>query len=170
MAVASPALAELGELHFGRKSAQPPFREVCEFYDRAEPMLKFDVLRFDQAQIESIAAAFSETLAERRYTCYACAILPDHGHIVIRKHRERAEEMIGHLKNASRLRLSNERLAPRNHPVWTSGGWKSFLDSIAAVRAAMHYVEKNPLKAGLATQRWPFVPPYDGWNFGKRNP
>jgi REP element-mobilizing transposase RayT len=168
--VASPELAVLGELHFGRKSVQPPFHEVRDFYERAEPLLKFDVLRFDRQQIEHIAAAFGETIAERRYTCYAVAILPDHTHVVIRKHRDRAEEMIGRLQNASRLRLSSARAAPANHPVWTSGGWKSFLDSPAAVSAAVRYVEKNPQKAGLGAQKWSFVQPYDGWNFGKRNP
>ena len=168
--VVSPDLAELGELHHGRKSVQPPFHEVRNFYERAEPLLKFDVMRFDRAQIESIAAAFSAIVAERRYTCYACAILPDHTHIVVRKHRDRAESMIARLQEASRLRLSSEGLSPPNHPVWTSGGWKSFLDSPAAVSAAVRYVEKNPVKAGLGAQKWPFVQPYDGWSFGKRNP
>lgn len=168
--VVSPLLAELGELPFGRKLSQPPFHEVRDFYNRAESRLIFPVVRFDQARIESIAAAFSGTIAERRYTCYACAILPDHTHVVIRKHLDRAEEMIVNLQNASRLRLSSEGLAPHNHPVWTSGGWKSFLDSPAAVSAAVRYVEKNPQKAGLGAQKWPFVQPYDGWSFGKRDP
>ena len=73
-------------------------------------------------------------------------------HVVIRKHRDRAEEMIAHLQEASRLRLSSERLVPREHPIWTTGGWKSFLDSPAAVAAAVRYVEKNPVKAGLGVQ------------------
>ncbi len=166
--IASPLLAELGELHFGRKSSQPPFHEVRDFYKRAEPLLNFPVVRFDQAQIETIAAAFADAILERRYTCYACAILSDHVHIVIRKHRDRAESMIARLQEASRLRLSSEGLSPPNHPVWTSGGWKSFLDSPAAVSAAVRYVEKNPQKAGLGAQKWQFVRPYDGWTFRKR--
>ncbi len=168
--VASPQLVELGELHIGRKSVQPRFHEVRDFYQRAEPLLKFDVVRFDQQQIELIAAAFSEAIAAQQYTCYACAILPDHAHVVIRKHRDRAEEMIAHLQEASRLRLSNARLVPRDHPVWTGGGWKSFLDSPAGVSAAVRYVEKNPVKSRLGLQNWPLVQPYDGWNFGKRIP
>jgi REP element-mobilizing transposase RayT len=168
--VASPVLAELGVLHFGRKSVQPRFHEVRDFYKRAEPLLKFDVTRFDQQQIELIATAFSATIAERHYTCYACAILPDHAHIVLRKHRDRAEEMIGTLNEASRLRLSSARFVQFEHPVWTGGGWKSFLDSPAAVSAAVRYVEKNPVKSGLGTQYWPFVQPYDGWTFKPRKP
>ena len=38
--VASPRLVELGELHFGRKPVQPPFREVRDFYQRVEPLLE----------------------------------------------------------------------------------------------------------------------------------
>lgn len=168
--VASPFLAELGELHYGRKKAQPPFQEVREFYGRAEPLLKFDVIRFDRRQIESIAAGFAEAIAAQQYTCYASAILADHVHVVIRKHRDRAEEMIAHLQEASRLRLSSARLVPFEHPVWTGGGWKSFLDSPAAVTAAVRYVEKNPVKSGLDVQSWPFVQPYDGWTFKSRKP
>jgi REP element-mobilizing transposase RayT len=168
--VASPELAEFGEIHFGRKKIQPRFHEVRDFYERAEPLLKFDVIRFDQRQIELIAAAFSEAIAERSHTCYACAILPDHVHFVIRKHRDRAEEMIARLMDASRLRLSSARLVPRDHPVWTGGGWKSFLDTPAAVTAAIRYVEKNPVKAGLEVQSWPFAQPYDGWSFKPRKP
>jgi hypothetical protein len=89
--------------------------------------------------------------------------MPDHVHLVIRKHRHLAEEMIERLQLASRLRLSDSGLAPADHPVWTSGGWKVFLDSPIAVRGRVAYVEGNPQKARLGRQRWPFVTAYDGW-------
>jgi REP element-mobilizing transposase RayT len=165
--VASPILAQVGELHYGRKKSQPRFNTVREFYERADPLLKFDVIRFDQRQTEIVAESFADVISAQHYTCYACAILPDHVHVVIRKHRDRAEEMISHLQETSRLRLSSERLLPRDHPVWTGGGWKSFLDSPTAVAAAVRYVERNPVKAELGAQEWPFAQPYDGWNFGK---
>ncbi len=57
---------------------------------------------------------------------------------------------------------------PREHPVWTDGGWKSLLDSPASVNSATRYVEKNPEKSGFGVQNWPFVQPYNGWNFGMR--
>jgi REP element-mobilizing transposase RayT len=166
--VAAPQLAELGELHFGRKKIQPPRRVVREFYDRAEPLLQFPVIRFDEAQIDQIACGFTEAIAQHHYTCYACAIMPDHVHLVIRKHRHRAEDMIDNLQSASRLRLSKCGALPNDHPVWTLGGCKRFLGTLDHVRTAIRYVENNPIKIGLPAQSWPFVMPYDNWPFHKR--
>jgi REP element-mobilizing transposase RayT len=166
--VASPLLGELGELHYGRKTIQPKPSTVREFYERAEELLGHPLIRFDSQQIVEIAAAFADTIARHAYTCYACAILPDHVHIVIRKHRHRAEEMIFNLQNESRSRLCDANTVPVNHPVWTRGGWKRFLDAPEAVRTVARYVEKNPLKARTEPQKWPFVKAYDGWGCNKR--
>jgi hypothetical protein len=141
---------------------------VRQFYEQAEPLLSHPVIRFDGTQIATIAAALGEAILATPYTCYACAIMADHVHLVIRKHRHKAEEMIERLQDASRLRLSAAGLVPADHPVWTSGGWRVFLDSPAAVRGRVAYVEGNPEKAASARQVWPFVTAYDGWSFGRR--
>ncbi len=167
-AVATPQIAELGEPHLGRRKVQPPPAAVREFKESAQPRLKFSVLNFDAQHIESIAAAFADTISQHAYTCYACAILPDHVHLVLRKHKHRAEAMIENLQRASRLRLCNERQIPRDHPCWTAGGWRGFLNSPAAVRRVIRYVENNPRKAGLPPQTWEFITPYDNWPFHKR--
>ncbi|MCH8044719.1 MAG: transposase [Planctomycetes bacterium] len=39
---------------------------------------------FSNEQIDIIAGAFTEVVSEQPYTCYACAIMPDHVHLVIR--------------------------------------------------------------------------------------
>jgi REP element-mobilizing transposase RayT len=153
----------LGELHYGRRKSQPAATVVREFYRTAEPKLKFAVLRFSAEQFATIGAGLSDAIADRAYTCYACAILPDHAHLVIRKHRDRAEMMIETLQRATRLRLSSDQLIPRDHPCWTEGGWRGFLDTPTAVRSAIRYVEENPVKDGLSPQSWPFVVPYDNW-------
>jgi REP element-mobilizing transposase RayT len=165
--VAASTIAELGELHYGRKRVQPHPATVREFQQAAEELLKYSVIRFDSQQVDAIALAFAETITEQTYTCYACAIMPDHAHLVIRKHKHRAERMIDLLQEASRLRLSNEGLIPHDHPCWTTGGWCGFLDSPAAVRRAILYVENNPVKAGFPAQNWKFVTPYNGWPFHK---
>lgn len=162
-AVAAEPLAELGPLHYGRRRIQPPPREVREFYDRAEPLLQFPVIRFDQRQIDLVAAALGDAIANDRYTCYAAAVMPDHVHLVIRKHRDHAEQMIETLQNSTRLRLSTSGIVPTDHPVWTHGGWKRFLNSPDDVRSVIRYIENNPTKSGLPPQRWSFVTPYDGW-------
>ena len=107
--VASDVLADLGSLHHGRKRVQPAGWEIRNFYDRAVDRLKFPLIRLDEPMIASVAAAFAETIATFKYTCYACAIMPDHVHMVIRKHRDLAEDMILNLQRASHLRLRGRR-------------------------------------------------------------
>jgi len=163
--VENPLLADLGELHYGRKKTQPPPNVVREFYGRADGRLRHASSTLDFAAIETIGRAFGECCAELRYTCYACAILADHVHVVIRKHRHKAEEMIRNLQRQSRLALSASGHFRANHPVWTEGGWRGFLNSPDRVRTVLRYVERNPMKSGLPAQQWPFVIAYDGGPF-----
>jgi REP element-mobilizing transposase RayT len=161
--VRSGVLAGLGPHYFGRRKTQPPGSIIREFYDRARDVLKFPLLKMSAADAAGVAEAFAYVVAQSRYTCYACAIMPDHVHIVIRKHRDNAEQMIENLQESSRLRLSALGLRTPDHPVWTSGGWKGFLDNQDEVRKKIAYVESNPPHMGLPEQRWGFVTPYDGW-------
>ena len=161
--IASDVIAELGELHHGRRKVQPASRVIREFQQRAKEVLKFPLLKFAAEDFPTIAAGFAAAIAEHRYTCYACAIMPDHVHILIRKHKHQAEEMIENLQESSRLRLSSVGLRTLDHPVWTQGGGKVFLDHPRAVRETIGYVERNPVKRRLPPQQWTFVRPYDGW-------
>jgi hypothetical protein len=165
--VISRKLATLGAGHYGRKRVQPRRGKVREFYARAEPLLVYPVIRFDEAQRAAIGAALGDAMLGAPYTCWACAVLADHVHVVLRKHRHRAEEMIERLQEATRERLERQALVSSGHPAWTVGGWKVFLDSPRAVRRRVAYVEKNPEKEGLGRQAWPFVIAYDGWGGAK---
>lgn len=163
-AIACDVIGDLGELHFGRKQLQPNGKIVRDFYEHAANVLKFPLLLFDEAARTMIAEAFAEIVDECRYTCYACAIMPDHIHILIRKHRDSAEEMAKKLKNASRLRLSKNGIRDGDHPTWTGGhGWTVFLDHPKEIHRTIPYIEKNPEKIGLPKQIWPFVKQYDNW-------
>ncbi|HXG11980.1 MAG TPA: transposase [Gemmataceae bacterium] len=158
------AIAELGQLHQGRKRLQPAGRVVRQFYERAAALLQHPLLPLDEAAREEVGRAFRQVIDEQRYTCYGCAIMPDHVHILIRKHKHPAEDMIDVLKEVSRSRLIAAGYRPTDHPVWTGGGgWKVFLDHPEEVRRTIRYIEKNPLSVGLGEQRWPFVQVYDGW-------
>lgn len=153
-------IAELGELHHGRKSLQPAGRDVAAFYAQASEVLAYPLRRFDEAQISMIADAFADVIAERKYTCYACAIMADHVHLCIRKHRDTAEEMMEHLKALSRKRLRENGGFASDHPVWVGGlGWKVFLDHPKDVRRTIGYINRNP----RSRQRWPFVIEYNDW-------
>ncbi len=166
--VASSGIAALGDVHFGRRKMQPAGHVVREFYDRASQTLKHELLEVRNEAVVVVGEAFAQVIAARQYTCYACAIMPDHVHILIRKHRDTAEEMIGALQIASRNALVSQGIRPSEHPVWTSGsGWKVFLDHPDVVERTIRYVEKNPLEIGLPKQHWPFVTKYDRWPLHK---
>ena len=161
--IASDVIADLGTLHFGRKKVQPSSREVREFRDRAKNALKYPLLDFKLAEFSAIAAGFADAIRRQNYTCYACAIMPDHVHMILRKHKHQAEEMLENLQETSRLQLCTTGLRSFDHPVWGGPGWKVFLDTPAAIRRTIGYIEKNPVQWKLPRQSWSFVKPYDGW-------
>jgi REP element-mobilizing transposase RayT len=161
--IAADVIAELGELHYGRKKVQPSAREVREFRERSRGLLKHPLLDFKVSDFSIIADGLAEVIRRNVYTCYACAIMPDHVHAIIRKHKRQAEEMLLNLQESSRLRLRNAGVRSDDHPVWGGPGWKVFLDSPTDIRRTIHYIEENPVKWRLPRQQWSFVTPYDGW-------
>jgi REP element-mobilizing transposase RayT len=157
------AIAGLGELHYGRKKIQPAGRVIREFYEAAQSVLKHALLKFTEEETRAIGAAFAEVIRARDYTCYGCAIMPDHVHVLIRKHRDWAETMIAHLQDASREAVLRAGRRKPDHPVWGGPGWKVYLDCRDDMQRTVKYVRENPIKAGRPLQSWPFVEAYDGW-------
>src|SRR5437879_6398630 len=80
-------LKDLGALHHGRKKIQPYSSDLRAFDDRAAPLLRFPVIEFTTEAMATIAQAFAQVIETCTYTCYACAILPDHVHLLLRKHK-----------------------------------------------------------------------------------
>jgi REP element-mobilizing transposase RayT len=155
-------IGELGAIHFGRKSIQPSGRELRAFYNQAQKNLSHELLTFIPHEFSVVASALGEAIEECTYTCYACAIMPDHVHLLIRKHKDSAEQMIEKLQSLSRKRL--EHLRPAGHPLWTRGGWKIFLDHPDEMwHHTIRYIEENPIRQHLPRQSWPFVVAYDNW-------
>ncbi len=162
-AIFKEELKQLGAVHFGRKNIQPRRSEGRAFYEQADHLLQHPRIEFTDVMISEIGQSFGETIRRFNYTCYACAILPDHCHLVIRAHRDPAERMIDELQKFSRFKLFGLKLLPDDHPVWIEGGWKVFLGTTDQIRGRIRYVELNPIKAGRPAQRWDFVTTYDGW-------
>jgi REP element-mobilizing transposase RayT len=156
-------LKDLGELHHKRKRPQPASHDLARIYDSASAVLRFPLLTFATTEVERIAAAFQNVIRDQRYTCYACAIMPDHVHILIRKHKHQAEEMTQRLQRESHIALREGGMFDWEHPVWGGPGWKIFLDHPADIWRTIHYIEGNPPKIGWARQNWPSVTRYDGW-------
>ena len=150
----------LGELHEGRQFPQPPRQTLKPFHSDAQPQLEHPVLWFDAAKRQLIADAFAQTMQDRRYTCFACAILSNHAHLVLRKHRDRAETMIDHLRSDCALRLRRLADVPDIHPVWNTGHYKKFLFTPTGITRTVAYIRNNPARERIPEQNFPFVTPY----------
>ncbi len=161
--IRSDVVADLGRLHYGRKRIQPASCEIRGFYERAGSNLQHPLRTFDSACVGVIAEAFAETIRHHLYTCYAAAIMPDHIHMVIRKHKHIAEEMIHNFQDQSRSRLRDAGFYSQDHPVWGGPGWKVFQDHPDDIRRTIEYVRQNPVKMRKTEQGWGFVTTYDGW-------
>jgi hypothetical protein len=133
------------------------------FFERSRGALAHRVYELAPEEFGLVAGAFAAVIRERWYTCYACAILPDHVHLLIRKHWDWAETMIEHLQRASRAALIAAGRRPGPHPVWGGPGWKVFQNTREDMKRIVRYIGGNPRKHGLPEQTWPFVTPYDGW-------
>jgi REP element-mobilizing transposase RayT len=160
----------LGPIHHGRKPEhlQPSREELKEFYKEANPLLNFPKFWLGDAKRQAVGEAFAEVVAKEGYTVWAFAILSNHAHLVIRRHRDDALVMWQKFADASRLRLrEQESLAPE-HPVWASRPYKVFLRTPHEVRTRVHYVESNPEKEGLPRQQYEFVKVYNNWPFHKQ--
>ena len=131
--------------------------------------LQYNPVRFNPEQMRAVARSIARAVAESGYIVFACSILPEHVHLVVQRHRNLAEQMIGHFK----ARATQEMLELGIHPflqyrradgkipqMWARRGWKVFLTSVEDILRAIPYVEDNPLKQGLPRQTHPFVTPY----------
>lgn len=156
-------LSELGPIHHGRKRIQPPRRELKQFYRDANPLLDFEPMWFDDAKRQAIAGAFAQVVNSQRYTVWACAILSNHAHLCIRRHRDDAVTMWNTFAESSRDVLRGFEDVPDDHPVWSTRPYKVFLDSSEDVRRVVSYIQRNPTHEKLRPQPWSLVQPYDGW-------
>jgi REP element-mobilizing transposase RayT len=134
----------------------------------AKATLKYPPVRFNGFQARAVARGFAGILQKLDLRVFACAIMPDHVHILMGKHFEPVETVMGYLKRAASRRLSFESIHPleayrsANGSVptaWAVGGWVRYLDAWEDVAECETYVEQNPLRAGFKRQIWGFVAP-----------
>jgi REP element-mobilizing transposase RayT len=166
--VAAGTIAELGPRHYGRKPEQPSSFELIQFRKRAKSVLKHELLSFDAEDVQVLSCRFADVIRKRNYTCYACAIMPDHVHLLIRKHRDKGEAMIEQFQQVSRELLIAQSRRPSDHPVWGGPGWNVFQRTPQQIRTTIEYIRNNPVKIGRPVQTWPFLTTYDGWKPGLR--
>jgi REP element-mobilizing transposase RayT len=156
-------IAGLGDVHFGRKRQQPSRGDLLRFQMQARETLAHRVYQFHDDERNMIADAIATVIAERNYVCHACAIMPEHVHILIRRHADDAETMIEPIQARSKTMLIDAGRRPKVHPVWGGPGWTGFLNSQEDIERTIEYIRNNPLEIGWPIQEWDFVRRYDGW-------
>lgn len=134
---------------------------------RARQSLKYGAVHFNGIQARAVAQGFANACHKSGYRVLACAILPDHVHMVIARTSMRLiERIVGHLKARATQELIREGIHPfrekhdpkgRVPSCWVQHGWNVYLDSHADIQRAVEYVNSNPLRAGLKSQNWRFV-------------
>ncbi|MFT3785186.1 MAG: hypothetical protein QM770_03350 [Tepidisphaeraceae bacterium] len=152
-------LRDLGPIHHGRKRVQPPREDLRAFFREAEPKLDHAVIWFDEAMRNVIGQSFGKTIRSRGYTCWACAVMPNHAHLVIRTHREHHDEIWTHLTEDAHDVLKTLRLIPDDHPVWAARPYAVLMNTRPQILTRLGYVERNPTEARLPSQKWDFVVP-----------
>jgi hypothetical protein len=130
--------------------------------------LKYPPVRLTRPQADSVSRGFVLAIKEGGYPCHACAILHDHAHLVLGRSSRPIERISGHLKSSAARQLTEDGLHPfqkvqlpdgRRPSLWGEGSWRVFIDNTDHLHAAIRYVEQNPLKERMSSQRWPFVVP-----------
>lgn len=153
-------LEALGEIHHGRKRVQPARTELKDFHRQAEPLLEQDVLWFDGRMRTTIAQSFASTAANFGYTIWACAVMRNHAHLVVRRHKQPYQVMWRTLAEASRQSLGVVAEVSPRHRVWGERPFSRYLYTPGDIRTRIQYVKDNPGKEGLAPQEWEFVVTY----------
>ena len=140
--------------------------------EAARAALLYPPVTFTGAQAVIMAAAFADGCRRSGFIILACAILPDHVHLVIARHSYDVEQVVNRLKGAATRALADADAHPlaghvdgqgKTPSPWAQGLWKVFLDTPEDVIRSVKYAEDNPLEAGLKRQRWSFVTPLTEW-------
>lgn len=140
-------------------------------YDAAEHnllkyRLKYPTFEFSGVQARAVARGFARACADAQYCVLACAIMPDHAHIVFACHKHKAESIVAHFKRAASQSLREEGVHPFQSFVsdgvsppspWARGRWIVYINSDRNLERAIEYVNDNPVRAGLRRQNWKFV-------------
>ncbi len=160
-----PGLGEAGAMHLGRKRVQPSREELKAFRRRIDPLLQWPIIWFDDAKRQAAGEACGQVITTRGYTCYAAAVMNNHVHLLIRRHRDKAEAMIDALWEMLGDAIRALPDVPEDHPVWSRDPYKQFKSTPEQVWSCIDYINGNPRQAGKPPQHWPFVQPYNNWPF-----
>ncbi len=119
----------------------------------AKSALQRPAVKFDGMQARAIRRGFAACAEKSDLRIWACAILPDHWHLVVGTRRLLVEGIHPFGSTTEGRRIAK---------CFARGEWSGFLENEDEVRHAIRYVEGNPMKEGLRRQRWGFVAEFAG--------
>ncbi len=131
----------------------------------AKEALVRPAVQFTGAQAKAVAEGFADYARDGGLEVWACAVMPDHVHLVLGRHRLDVEKLVIQLKGHATVKLTEAGLHPfttagQRPKCFARGAWKVFLETAEDVARAVKYVENNPVKEGKNPQRWSFVKPF----------
>lgn len=110
----------------------------------AKRFLKYPAVKFDGVQARAVARGFARYVKRTGLPLWACAILPDHVHLVVGRLRMLVEQLVIQLKGEATQELEREGIHPlaaykfegrRVPQCWARGEWKVYLDPEDVERA-----------------------------------
>src|SRR5262249_52150793 len=137
----------------------------------AKKALNRPAVQFSGVQARAIGRGFARYVEQSGLRVWACAILPDHLHLVVGRFRLKIEPVVIQLKGAATEQLIEEGIHPfgdtrlpngRPPKCFARGQCAPYLDTVEDIRRAIQYVDDNPLNEGKPGQNWSFVVPFDG--------
>ena len=137
----------------------------------AKEALKYPAVELSGIQARAVARGIAAIVPKVGLVVYACAIMPDHVHLVVARHPLNGDELLACVKRAGTRGLNEEGLHPmrpyarangRLPSPWGARGWKVMLFSREDMLSRIRYVERKPVAAGFKAQGWSFVAPYLG--------
>jgi REP element-mobilizing transposase RayT len=167
---------------FGETTQHPPQRNVAQLSadeialrEQMRAALLYPAVTLSGKQALSVANGFGRQAEKSAYQIWACAILPEHTHLVIGRHTYKVEQVANLLKGAATTQLLSDHLHPlaeytkpnsRPPGMWARHEWKVYLDSDDQIENAIAYVNDNPEKEGKPRQHWSWITPYSGLDNG----
>ena len=131
--------------------------------------LKRPAVQFNGEQARAIGNGFRKYFERIHLSVWACAILPDHVHLVVAPPTMDVEQLVIQLKGEATSELKEHGLHPFGHLLdqreripkcFARGEWKVYLD-LNDIELAIRYVVDNPIKESKPPQRWSFVVPWE---------
>ena len=143
--------------------------------DAIRKALLYSPVTLTGRQALSVSIGFQSQAKKCDYGIWACAILPEHTHLVIARHWYKVEQIANLMKGAATTQLIADNIHPLakfvvpekpTPKMWARGLWKVYLESDEQIENAIAYVNANPVKEGKPPQTWKWITPYRGLEHG----